>query len=118
MTVTIEGALWVCGHGAFGQLGLGDEDTRLTPTLVGAQMALGGSQVLTVACDGGSHAGRDQEGSPMDVWNGTIWRTQPQRPQQQAGADEHQGAAHLQHQYLLSFKRNCYSVHTVAVTLA
>jgi len=46
VAVTLEGELWVWGHGGFGQLGLGDETNRLSPTLVG----IGESQVLTVAC--------------------------------------------------------------------
>jgi len=50
VAVTIEGALWVWGCGDAGQLGLGDEDNRLAPTLVGAETAFGGLQVLTVAC--------------------------------------------------------------------
>ena len=50
VAVTIEGALRVWGCGDAGQLGLGDEDKRLVPTLVGAETAFGGLQVLTVAC--------------------------------------------------------------------
>jgi len=52
--VTIEGALWSCGFGSKGRLGLGDEDDRWTPTLVGAEVAFGGSQVLAVTC-GAAH---------------------------------------------------------------
>jgi len=48
--VTIEGELWVCGQGRFGQLGLGDQDNRLAPMLVGAETAFGGLQVLTAGC--------------------------------------------------------------------
>jgi len=55
VAMTIEGEVWVWGHGSFGQLGLGDEANRLAPTLVGAHdAAFGGSPVLTVAC-GGAH---------------------------------------------------------------
>ena len=40
------------GVGYFGQLGLGDTNKRLVPTLVGAEEVFGGSQVRTVACGG------------------------------------------------------------------
>ena len=51
MAVTIEGVLWVWGMGFLGQLGLGDLGAyRLAPTLVGAEVAFGGSPVLTVDC--------------------------------------------------------------------
>jgi len=50
VAVTIEGELWVWGHGAWGQLGLDDKATRLAPTLVEAGTAFGGLQVLTVTC--------------------------------------------------------------------
>ena len=50
VAVMLEGGLWVWGEGEEGQLGLGDEANRLTPTLVGAEAAFGGSPVLTVAC--------------------------------------------------------------------
>ena len=50
LAVTLAGALWVWGMGRHGQLGLGDTDNRLAPTLLGAEMAFEGSQVLMVAC--------------------------------------------------------------------
>jgi len=50
VAVTIEGALWVWGDGEYGQLGLGDKANRLAPMLVGAQVAFGGSEVVTVSC--------------------------------------------------------------------
>jgi len=53
--VTLEGELWVYGHGGCGQLGLGDHANRLAPTLVGAQVVFVGSLVLMVAC-GDSHS--------------------------------------------------------------
>ena len=49
LAVTIAGSLWVWGLGSHGQLGLGDLDNRLVPTLVGEE-AFEGLQVLTVAC--------------------------------------------------------------------
>jgi len=48
--MTLEGELWVWGHGLYGQLGLGVEANRLVPTLLGVEVAFGGSPVLTVAC--------------------------------------------------------------------
>ena len=50
VAVTREGELWVWGCGIYGQLGLGDFDNRMAPTLVRAEAAFGESQVLTVAC--------------------------------------------------------------------
>ena len=38
------------GLGIYGQLGLGDTDNRLVPTLVGAEELFGGSKVRTVSC--------------------------------------------------------------------
>jgi len=65
VAVTIKGELWVCGHGGFGQLGLGDRVNRLAPTLVGAEAVFGGSEVLTIAC-GGAH-------SLAVTKDGTLW---------------------------------------------
>eukprot|EP00277_Geminigera_cryophila_P002326 CAMPEP_0179427482 /NCGR_PEP_ID=MMETSP0799-20121207/13417_1 /TAXON_ID=46947 /ORGANISM="Geminigera cryophila, Strain CCMP2564" /LENGTH=482 /DNA_ID=CAMNT_0021202547 /DNA_START=278 /DNA_END=1726 /DNA_ORIENTATION=+ len=50
VALTIEGELWTWGWGLYGQLGLGDEVTRLAPTLVEVEAAFGGSQVLMAAC--------------------------------------------------------------------
>eukprot|EP00277_Geminigera_cryophila_P047295 CAMPEP_0173075624 /NCGR_PEP_ID=MMETSP1102-20130122/11796_1 /TAXON_ID=49646 /ORGANISM="Geminigera sp., Strain Caron Lab Isolate" /LENGTH=461 /DNA_ID=CAMNT_0013945065 /DNA_START=123 /DNA_END=1508 /DNA_ORIENTATION=+ len=50
VAVTLEGELWVWGCGGEGQLGLGDQTNRLTPTLVGAESVFVGLQVLTVVC--------------------------------------------------------------------
>ena len=51
--VTEAGDLLMCGDGRNGQLGLGDEDDRMTPTLV-ARAVFDGEAVLMVAC-GESH---------------------------------------------------------------
>ena len=51
MAVGVNGALWDWGAGSYGQLVLGDTNDRRVPTLVGAEEALGGSQVRTIACD-------------------------------------------------------------------
>ena len=40
MTVGVNGALWVWGTGSSGQLGLGDTNDRLMPTLVGRRRCL------------------------------------------------------------------------------
>ena len=50
----VNGLLWVWGCNLYGQLGLGDEDERLAPTVVGSEAAFAGSQVLTADC-GNSH---------------------------------------------------------------
>ena len=50
VAVTLEGELWVWGNAEEGQRGLDDEANRLAPTLVTADQAFGGSQVLMVAC--------------------------------------------------------------------
>ena len=50
MAVGENGTLWAWGLGSSGQLGLGDTNKRLVPTLVGAEEVFGGSQVRTVAC--------------------------------------------------------------------
>jgi len=48
LAVTIAGALWVWGLGSHDQLGLGDPDNRLVPTLVrGCKCS---DSLLTVAC--------------------------------------------------------------------
>ncbi len=54
MAVGENGALWAWGLGFYGQLGLGDTNNRLVPTLVGAEEVFGGSKVRTVA-GGGFH---------------------------------------------------------------
>ena len=50
MAVGVDGALWAWGEGSSGQLGLGDTNERLVPTLVGAEEVFGGSKVRTIAC--------------------------------------------------------------------
>jgi alpha-tubulin suppressor-like RCC1 family protein len=50
MAVGESGALWAWGWGSYGQLGLGDTNNRLVPTLVGTEEVFGGSKVRTVAC--------------------------------------------------------------------
>jgi len=50
--VTAQGALWTWGRGLCGRLGLGDHESRASPTLVGAGQASpwAGSRVRTVSC--------------------------------------------------------------------
>ena len=50
MAVGVNGRLWAWGSGSYGQLGLGDTNDRLMPTLVGAEEVFGGSKVRTVDC--------------------------------------------------------------------
>ena len=68
--VTEAGDLLMCGCGTFGQLGLGDDEDRTTPTLV-ARAVFDGEAVLMVAC-GTFHtavatAGGGVSLSPLDV---------------------------------------------------
>ena len=58
--VTEAGDLLMCGHGMQGQLGLGDEDDRATPTLV-PRAVFDGEAVLMVAC-GFAHTAVATEG--------------------------------------------------------
>ena len=58
--VTEAGDLLMCGLGEYGQLGLGDEEDRTTPTLV-ARAMFDGEAVLMVAC-GGEHTAAVTEG--------------------------------------------------------
>jgi len=50
VAVMIDGALWAWGHGGDGQLGLGDEESKLVPARVESQVEFGGSPVLMAAC--------------------------------------------------------------------
>jgi len=71
VAVTLEGELWVWGHGRRGQLGLGDEANRLAPTRVGAEKAVfGGSPVLTVACGGAHTLAVTKDGALWTFGNG------------------------------------------------
>ena len=46
MAVGVDGALWAWGMGFFGQLGLGDTNDRLVPTLVGTEEVFGTRSTL------------------------------------------------------------------------
>jgi alpha-tubulin suppressor-like RCC1 family protein len=46
------GVLWVWGFGDYSQLGLGDRDSRLVPTRLGAGEVFGGSLVRMETCGG------------------------------------------------------------------
>jgi len=91
----------VLGAGSRGQLGLGDETNRLTPTLVGPEeTAFGGLPVLTVAC-ACTHTlavTKTKEGVLWTFDTGTGGAL-CHNEQLQDGADAHQGAAlcHRQH---------------------
>ena len=51
MVVSAEGRVWTFGDGAFGCLGLNDEQNRLVPTLLAAEV-FEGSMIVTVAAGG------------------------------------------------------------------
>ena len=89
VAVTIDGALWAWGHGGDGQLGLGDEESKLVPARVESQVEFGGSPVLMAAC-GDRHPGCDEGGHPVGVGQWSIWCTPPQRRPQEAVADTFQ----------------------------
>ena len=59
------GVLWVWGNGIYGQLGLGDTNNRLVPTLLGAGEVFGGSLVRMAAC-GSAH-------TLMVTVAGSVW---------------------------------------------
>ena len=59
--VTEAGDLLMCGEGAYGVLGLGDEDDRTMPTLV-ARAVFDGDAVLMVACGSWYAAARAEGG--------------------------------------------------------
>ncbi len=67
MAVGVDGALWAWGEGFYGQLGLGDTNNRLVPTLVGAEEVFGGSQVRTIAC-GYDHTLAVTEAGELWAW--------------------------------------------------
>jgi alpha-tubulin suppressor-like RCC1 family protein len=67
MAVGVNGRLWAWGAGSYGQLGLGDTNNRLVPTLVGAEEVFGGSQVRTVAC-GHEHTLAVTEAGELWAW--------------------------------------------------
>jgi len=67
MAVGVNGALWAWGQGFSGQLGLGDTNDRLVPTLVGAEEVFGGSQVRTISC-GGVHTLAVKEAGELWAW--------------------------------------------------
>ena len=69
--VTEAGDLLMCGYGDYGQLGLGDEEDRTTPTLV-ARAVFDGEAVLMVAC-GGKHTVVATEGGGVYTF-GRGWR--------------------------------------------
>jgi hypothetical protein len=67
MAVGVNGRLWAWGSGSHGQLGLGDTNNRLVPTLVGAEEVFGGSQVRTIAC-GNVHTLAVTEAGELWAW--------------------------------------------------
>jgi hypothetical protein len=67
MAVGVNGSLWAWGMGSYGQLGLGDTNKRLVPTLVGAEEMFGGSKVRTVAC-GDAHTLAVTEAGELWAW--------------------------------------------------
>ena len=87
MAVGVNGRLWAWGAGYFGQLGLGDTNKRLVPTLVGAEEVFGGSKVRTVACCNVYTRGGDGVERAVGVGTRSTRSTGPQRRATQAGAD-------------------------------
>lgn len=67
MVLTTDGALWACGRGFEGQLGVGDSLGRLRPARVGAGTAFENAGVLSVHC-GGWHAMAISEDGGLWSW--------------------------------------------------
>ena len=67
MAVGVHGRLWAWGGGSHGQLGLGDTNNRLVPTLVGTEEVFGGSQVRTISC-GHEHTLAVTEAGELWAW--------------------------------------------------
>ena len=86
MVVTHDGALWGCGWGKYGQLGVGDRDNRLTLMRVGPEEAFGHSGVLMVGCSGAQRMAVTEEGG---LWSwGSARQAGAQRRGGQGGAGE------------------------------
>jgi len=90
--VTAQGELWTWGRGLCGNLGLGDQERRALPTLVGAGQASpwAGSRVRTVSCgdentlvltaDGGVwHCGRRYSTADDNTAQDRVWEFVPTR---------------------------------------
>ncbi len=66
MVVTTCGAVWGCGRGEDGQLGVGDWADRYAPVRVGGEEAFGQSNVRKVACGNAHTVAVTEEGA---VWS-------------------------------------------------
>ena len=55
MAVGVNGRLWAWGWGPHGQLGLGDTNNRLVPTLVGAEEVFGGPKCARLPAATNTH---------------------------------------------------------------
>ena len=66
MVLTTCGAVWGCGAGDYGQLGVGDTADRHVPVLVGDNKAFGQSKVRMVACGNCHTMAVTEEGA---VWS-------------------------------------------------
>ena len=66
MVVTTCGAVWGCGEGERGQLGVGDRADRHAPVRVGGEEAFGQSKVRMVACGNFHTVAVTEEGA---VWS-------------------------------------------------
>ena len=90
LVVTVAGSVWAWGAGYGGQLGLNDEQSRLTPMLVGPEHFAGAS-VATVA-GGAEHSAAVTEGGALYTWGqGEAAYVGTQVP----GGLGHAGGAHL-----------------------
>ena len=67
-----DGAVWACGSGSYGRLGLGDTAGRLVPARVGAEEAFGQSKVLTIAC-GDNHSMAVTEEGGLWSWGYAVF---------------------------------------------
>ena len=68
LVVTHDGALWACGSGEFGRLGLNDEEDRYSFERVGAGL-FGGARVVMAAAGGSNSAAVTEDGA-FWTWGG------------------------------------------------
>ena len=113
MTVTEDGAVWACGYGGSGQLGVGDTDDRLTPVRVGAGPAFGECKVRMVACGAAHTAAVTEEGGLWTGGEGDIGRLGPNDERNRL-EPERVGAGRFGGGKIVT--ADCGAGHTAAVT--
>jgi hypothetical protein len=82
-TLTVDGAIWTCGRGRYGQLGHGDAQDRLRLTRLGPE-AFGGLPVVLVTCGGENTMALTGVGGCLDVRRQRQCPARPRRQDRQA----------------------------------